>query len=57
MRNAIRQARKRQSVADGAKVTFTADDLAWCEKDLRQERSEHEAVGEQLKRTGNAASG
>jgi|GEM_PF-2493516 len=55
MQNAIRRARKRQGVSDGDKVTVTADNLAWRESNLRQERSEQEAVREHLKQAGSAA--
>ena len=45
-----------EALAADAKVTVTADDLAWVENNLRQERSEREAARGHLKHAGNAAS-
>ncbi len=50
LQNAARRARKRQGLADGARVTVTADDLDWVERHLRRESSEQEAVKDRRKR-------
>ena len=56
LRNAARRARKRQGLADDAKVTVTADDLQWVEARLRQEASEQDLASERRKRAVGAVS-
>ena len=51
----MRRARKRQGVAEGDKVTVTADDLQWVETRLRQESGEQQAAEDRRKRAVGAA--
>ena len=50
LQNAVRRARKRQGIAEGAKVTVTADDLEWVETRVRRESSEQATVTDRRRR-------
>ena len=49
LRNAVRRARKRQSIGDDERVTVLADDLEWVESRLRQESTELSAASNRRK--------